>query len=222
MQTDDSVAIPRRRHSGSGFILIPAPQVYGKLPSSDSDHPPRPKSTPAHERLQQRQQTSSDTDTDMAQTENHSDQSAEQAVPSNTPPDIQPGSSNTPLARPTRPLPSTKSRKAATSRQTPLFSMPANPHMLPVQAQTTKNSVTENPRKLYVILEQACLEAYRVSSGGRTKNAREGDVKYALLNCDDHQGILAKTGRDIADARPDITHQVCSYPFLPYSLTNGS
>ncbi|KAG8996504.1 18S rRNA pseudouridine methyltransferase, partial [Tulasnella sp. 427] len=32
-------------------------------------------------------------------------------------------------------------------------------------------------------------------------------VKYALLNCDDHQGILAKTGRDIADARPDITHQ---------------
>jgi rRNA pseudouridine-1189 N-methylase Emg1 (Nep1/Mra1 family) len=34
------------------------------------------------------------------------------------------------------------------------------------------------------------------------------EAKYALLNCDDHQGILAKTGRDIADARPDITHQV--------------
>jgi hypothetical protein len=29
-----------------------------------------------------------------------------------------------------------------------------------------------------------------------------------LLNCDDHQGFLAKEGRDIADARPDITHQV--------------
>jgi rRNA small subunit pseudouridine methyltransferase Nep1 len=52
------------------------------------------------------------------------------------------------------------------------------------------------------------LEAYRVSSGGKGKGGREGDVKYTLLNCDDHQGILAKTGRDIADARPDITHQV--------------
>ena len=39
------------------------------------------------------------------------------------------------------------------------------------------------------------------------------EAKYALLNCDDHQGILAKTGRDIADARPDITHQVGSFPF---------
>lgn len=59
-----------------------------------------------------------------------------------------------------------------------------------------------------MILEQACLEAYRVSSGGRGgKGGKEGEVKYALLNCDDHQGILAKTGRDIADARPDITHQ---------------
>jgi hypothetical protein len=26
---------------------------------------------------------------------------------------------------------------------------------------------------------------------------------------DDHQGILAKMGREIAHARPDITHQVC-------------
>ncbi|CAE7105147.1 unnamed protein product [Rhizoctonia solani] len=28
-----------------------------------------------------------------------------------------------------------------------------------------------------------------------------------IHNVPDHQGILAKTGRDIADARPDITHQ---------------
>jgi rRNA pseudouridine-1189 N-methylase Emg1 (Nep1/Mra1 family) len=54
------------------------------------------------------------------------------------------------------------------------------------------------------------LEAYRISSAGKGKNGREGEVKYTLLNCDDHQGILAKTGRDIADARPDITHQVRS------------
>ncbi|QRW01644.1 ribosomal RNA small subunit methyltransferase mra1 [Ceratobasidium sp. AG-Ba] len=53
-------------------------------------------------------------------------------------------------------------------------------------------------------------EAYKVSSGSASRGGpgREAkDAKYALLNCDDHQGILAKTGRDIADARPDITHQ---------------
>lgn len=57
---------------------------------------------------------------------------------------------------------------------------------------------------------QACLEAYRISSGSGGKNSVGKEAKYALLNCDDHQGILAKTGRDIADARPDITHQVSS------------
>jgi rRNA small subunit pseudouridine methyltransferase Nep1 len=57
------------------------------------------------------------------------------------------------------------------------------------------------------VLEQACLEAYKVSKPGNPRNGREGEAKYTLLNCDDHQGILAKTGRDIADARPDITHQ---------------
>ncbi|EAU80576.2 nucleolar essential protein 1 [Coprinopsis cinerea okayama7 len=81
----------------------------------------------------------------------------------------------------------------------------ANPSMLPVQAQVAKGP---NQRKLYVILEQACLEAYKVSSGGKGRNGKgDGEAKYTLLNCDDHQGILAKTGRDIADARPDITHQ---------------
>ena len=59
-------------------------------------------------------------------------------------------------------------------------------------------------------MHQACLETYRVSSGSGGRNAVGKEAKYALLNCDDHQGILAKTGRDIADARPDITHQVSS------------
>ena len=85
-------------------------------------------------------------------------------------------------------------------------SLSSCPHMLPVQAHVPKGGVANGQRRLFVILEQACLEAYRVSTAGRGKNG--GDVKYALLNCDDHQGILAKTGRDIADARPDITHQV--------------
>jgi rRNA small subunit pseudouridine methyltransferase Nep1 len=91
--------------------------------------------------------------------------------------------------------------------------------MLPVQAHVARGPAAASQRKLYVILEQACLEAYRVSgsSGKNTSGSRDGvrgrgkdmgEAKYTLLNCDDHQGILAKTGRDIADARPDITHQV--------------
>lgn len=35
------------------------------------------------------------------------------------------------------------------------------------------------------------------------------DEKYSLLNSDEHIGIMRKMNRDISDARPDITHQVC-------------
>jgi len=84
-----------------------------------------------------------------------------------------------------------------------------NPSMVPVQAHVPRGPAAMNgPRRLFVVLEQACLEAYKVSSKpSNGRNGREGEAKYTLLNCDDHQGILAKTGRDIADARPDITHQ---------------
>jgi rRNA small subunit pseudouridine methyltransferase Nep1 len=103
--------------------------------------------------------------------------------------------------RPTRPLPTTKRRV-----------IPTNPTMVPVQPTVPRTPVQRAAaRRLIVVLEQACLEAYKVSSGSASRGGpgREGrDAKYALLNCDDHQGILAKTGRDIADARPDITHQV--------------
>jgi len=131
------------------------------------------------------------------------------------------------IDRPTRPLPASKTRKMAAPAPTlPLYpnhfpnpvpnplSVPANPSMLPLQAHVARGGIASSHRRLFVILEQACLEAYRISSGGKGKSGRDGrggesDVKYTLLNCDDHQGILAKTGRDIADARPDITHQVC-------------
>ncbi|CAE6487433.1 unnamed protein product [Rhizoctonia solani] len=95
--------------------------------------------------------------------------------------------------RPTRSLPNSKRRV-----------IPTNPTMVPIQPTVPRTPVQKsNSRRLIVVLEQACLEAYKVSS-----NSGAGrDAKYALLNCDDHQGILAKTGRDIADARPDITHQ---------------
>lgn len=37
--------------------------------------------------------------------------------------------------------------------------------------------------------------------------SKGGEDKYVLLNCDDHQRVLARMGRDIAEARPDIVHQ---------------
>lgn len=69
---------------------------------------------------------------------------------------------------------------------------------------------------LIVVLEQACLETYKMSSSGSSSSApsrggaraKDAGDKFALLNCDDHQRVLAKMGRDIAEARPDITHQV--------------
>ncbi|KAF8189707.1 nucleolar essential protein 1 [Pholiota molesta] len=111
--------------------------------------------------------------------------------------------------RPTRPLPASKARKMASTAGTAQnanphapVQHPANPAMLPVQAHVPKGPAALTQRRLFVILEQACLEAYK-GRGGKDG----GEAKYTLLNCDDHQGILAKTGRDIADARPDITHQ---------------
>lgn len=86
----------------------------------------------------------------------------------------------------------------------------SNPLLLPSAPQIPNTgSQKESVRRLIVVLERCSLEAYKVSSGGGGRGGRDGGehVKYALLNCDDHQGILAKTGRDIADARPDITHQ---------------
>jgi rRNA small subunit pseudouridine methyltransferase Nep1 len=120
-----------------------------------------------------------------------------------------------PNERPTRPLPTSKLRNKTSSAplnlHTPVPNVP-NPAMLPVQAHVHRGGIATSTRRLYVILEQACLETYRISGGGSSSKGRnrkgDGEVKYTLLNCDDHQGILAKTGRDIADARPDITHQV--------------
>jgi rRNA small subunit pseudouridine methyltransferase Nep1 len=58
----------------------------------------------------------------------------------------------------------------------------------------------ENSRRLIVVLECASLETVKV---GKSR-----DAPYQLLNCDDHQGILKRNGKEIADYRPDITHQV--------------
>ncbi|KAF8334993.1 Alpha/beta knot methyltransferase [Cantharellus anzutake] len=119
----------------------------------------------------------------------------------------QEGLGNAGPERLTKPLPASKAWRAPIN---------ANPSLIPIQASIPRTTHEKhNTRRLIVVLEQACLEAYQVNTGW----ASGKDVKYALLNCDDHQGILAKTGRDIADARPDITHQVkCTIPLGPSQL----
>lgn len=67
-------------------------------------------------------------------------------------------------------------------------------------------------KRLIVILEHAALETVKTGSGKtKSKGAQgttSGTASYQLLNCDDHQQILKKHGREVADLRPDISHQV--------------
>ncbi|KAK9466100.1 Alpha/beta knot methyltransferase [Lipomyces arxii] len=70
------------------------------------------------------------------------------------------------------------------------------------EAAVPVQSHDKNTQRLIVVLSQACLETHKIPS----KNGAQGE-RYALLNCDDHQGLLKRMQRDIADARPDITHQ---------------
>lgn len=207
--TPEPISARPRRHSGStaapGLNRVRLLKNQAELTETITP-PPRPKSTPVDERPQRRRRTSSvsdsegsDKETMQIDTTSHTNNNDDQTSPTINIRQPSP-------ERPTRPLPASKARKMATTSNNPM-PQPANPFMLPVQAHVPSRGVASSQRRLFVILEQACLEAYRVSSGGKGKGGREGDVKYTLLNCDDHQGILAKTGRDIADARPDITHQ---------------
>jgi rRNA small subunit pseudouridine methyltransferase Nep1 len=184
-----STARPRRQ----SFSTHSHPKVAAVQGTGDDLEPiPRPKSTPVEEPPRQRRRQNPEPDSDASQSET---ESVEGDAPATKIEDD----------RPTKPLP-----RKALSTSSPLPRV-ANPSMLPVQAHVPKAGAASSQRRLYVILEQACLESYRVTSGGKNRGGRgEEGVKYALLNCDDHQGILAKMGRDIADARPDITHQVCT------------
>lgn len=66
----------------------------------------------------------------------------------------------------------------------------------------------KDTKRLVVVLSNASLETYKASHGGR---GGAKDDKYSLLNSDEHIGVMRKMGRDISDARPDITHQVGQY-----------
>ena len=65
----------------------------------------------------------------------------------------------------------------------------------------------KDTQRLIVVLCNATLETYKATIGsGRGPGGKE--EKYNLLNSDDHIGVMRKMGRDISEARPDITHQV--------------
>lgn len=70
----------------------------------------------------------------------------------------------------------------------------------------------KDSRRMIVVLSNASLETYR-SAQSSARAGRPGavrDEKFTLLNSDEHIGIMRKMGRDISDARPDITHHVGS------------
>lgn len=64
----------------------------------------------------------------------------------------------------------------------------------------------KDTKRLIVVLSNASLETYRAAHSGGKPGGRED--KYSLLNSDEHIGVMRKMGRDLSDARPDITHQV--------------
>jgi rRNA small subunit pseudouridine methyltransferase Nep1 len=66
----------------------------------------------------------------------------------------------------------------------------------------------KDTQRLIVVLCNATLETYRAAAGPGRASAPGRDDRYTLLNSDDHIGVMRKMGRDISEARPDITHQV--------------
>lgn len=83
---------------------------------------------------------------------------------------------------------------------------PDLPKLVAEQHQPIPSS-DKDTQRLIVVLCSATLETYKAShSVGRGGAGRED--KFNLLNSDDHIGVMRKMGRDISEARPDITHQV--------------
>jgi rRNA small subunit pseudouridine methyltransferase Nep1 len=229
----------RRRHSQSSSASIKAELKQTVLTRSNEIDPvPRSQSSPPGERPRphQRRRLGSDNEDDEDYDDKDDEEADEMPVADNhdEAASSHPAPSPAALAkagRPTKPLPfrSVSSPAVADASGARIHSpmpvkppsssaptasphaipLPAKPSMLPRQAHVAPKNTG---RRLYVVLEHACLESYRVSSKSASSKRGPGgggeDFRYTLLNCDDHQGILAKTGRDIADARPDITHQV--------------
>ncbi|KAF7318096.1 hypothetical protein HMN09_00317500 [Mycena chlorophos] len=199
--TIDPNAIPRRRRRS----LSSSPTQFEVL-----DPPPRPKSTPGERPAQRRRQKSPPHgDDDASDLGDHDVVDTEPPVPEED--EAEDDEVQPPVVSNPRP------QKAITilQRGLPLTDRPTRKLPLRTMEQKHQPQLPPPPRippccqSRHTSHVRACLEAYRISgpSSSKSKRGGEGEVKYTLLNCDDHQGILAKTGRDIADARPDITHQ---------------
>lgn len=87
--------------------------------------------------------------------------------------------------------PTSNGSSAVNNRKRPL----ANPSMVPQAPRVPKTQAEkESTRRLYIVLSQACLETYQISSGGGGSGAArrdgrydgQGEARYTLLNCDDH------------------------------------
>jgi rRNA small subunit pseudouridine methyltransferase Nep1 len=79
----------------------------------------------------------------------------------------------------------------------------------------------QHTQRLIVVLSNASLETYKASHGPSGRPGMPGrEEKYSLLNSDEHIGVMRKMNRDISDARPDITHQVCLNPLLFWGKNN--
>jgi rRNA small subunit pseudouridine methyltransferase Nep1 len=75
-------------------------------------------------------------------------------------------------------------------------------------------STDKDSQRLIVVLSNASLETYRAAHSAKPGTK---DEKFSLLNSDEHIGVMRKMGRDISEARPDITHQVHPHSVSPVS-----
>jgi rRNA small subunit pseudouridine methyltransferase Nep1 len=90
--------------------------------------------------------------------------------------------------------------------QTQSLPPPSLPQLVAEQHVPIPSS-DKDTKRLIVVLSNASLETYKASHGVGRNGMKEN--KYSLLNSDEHIGVMRKMNRDISDARPDITHQVC-------------
>lgn len=72
------------------------------------------------------------------------------------------------------------------------------PGIVPPREEDEAAAETSSQQSVTFVLEGATLETAKVGKG------------YELLNCDDHTSFLKRHGRDPAQYRPDIAHQVGS------------
>ncbi|KAK0928556.1 18S rRNA pseudouridine methyltransferase [Friedmanniomyces endolithicus] len=90
--------------------------------------------------------------------------------------------------------------------QTQSLPPPALPQLVAEQAHPLSSN-DKDTKRLIVVLSNASLETYKAAQSGPQRGGKPDNAKYALLNSDEHIGVMRKMNRDISDARPDITHQ---------------